>query len=234
MGFRLTASGTTYTRYIDIVDYPITSNLSSLFYIGTDSVSSSVNHGSTANATGGGVNITYFPGYGLFAGANTNINSYLQTSDPNNSSSDMTLCALVARQDINGRTIWGTYNAAVDGASLIYLGASLGNGTLVTGAFANAAPDTKFYFQAMLISGTSLIPYTGIDGQLVAGVAMTATRVQSASAARIGGGYANGSFNGVLKISAVSKHTRALSLSELAEVYFYFKSRATKLGLTVS
>lgn len=234
MGMRLTVPGTIFSRYVDIVKYPITSQLTSLFLLGTDAASSKSNHGSGADATSGGGSITYASGYARFGGLNTNIDSYLQTTDLDNASDDMTLIALVQREDSGNRIIYGSYNGITDGASLEAAAAYVANGALIGGAYAKARPDDKFYFQAMTISGSTVIPYTGIGGELVAGTPVSATRTKSANGARIGGGYANGSWAGALKISAVAKHTRALTTAELAEVYAYLKSRAVKLGLSVS
>lgn len=233
MGLRLTVPGVTFSRYVDIVDYPVLDHLTSLFYLGDDLASSRVNHGSGPDATGG-ANVVFSSGYGRFTGGHTDANNCIVTSDLDNASDDMTLIALAQREDTANRGIFGAYNGITNGASLENAAAYTGTGSLVSAVYAKPRPDDKFYFQAAIWSGTSVIPYTGIDGELVAGTPATATRVQSTNAARIGGGYANGTWVGAIKISAVSKHTRALTTPELSEVYAYFRSRATKLGLSVA
>lgn len=233
MGLRLTVPGVVFSRYVDIVDYPIRTDLTSLFYLGTDSVSSKVNHGSGANAVGG-ANLAFNTGYAAFTGGHTDANNCLVTTDLDNASSDLTLIALVQRVDSGNRCILGAYNGVSNGASLENAAAYTGTGSLIGASYAKARPDNKFFFQAATWDGTTVIPYTGIDGELVAGTPATAVRVGSSNAMRIGGGYASGAWNGVVNISAVAKHTRALTTEELSEVYAYFKSRAVKLGLSVS
>lgn len=236
MGLKITVPGVSFTNYVDIVEYPVTDALTSLFLLGTDSVTSVINHGSGADATGGGANITYGAGYARFAGQNTNLASYFQTTDLDNASNDMTLISLVMREDSNDRAVFGSYNAATNGASIGNTGAYTGNGALSVGTWAKAAPDTKYYMHAMTVnhSGATTVPYTWVDGIAVMGTPIAAARTQSSNGARIGGGYANSSWAGVNRISAAVKHTRILTLDELQQVYTYLKYRATSLGLEVS
>lgn len=233
MGLRLTVPGVNFSRYVDIVDYPVRDQLSSLFYIGDDLASSRVNHAGGDNATGG-ANVSFGAGYGRFTGGHTDANNCISIGDLDNSSTDMTLIALVQREDAGNRGILGAYNGITNGASLENAAAYTGTGSLVGATYAKPRPDDKFYFQAGVWNGTTVIPYTGIDGELVAGTPATAARVLSSNASRIGGGYSSGAWSGAVKISSAAKHTRALVPEELSEVYAYFKSRAIKLGLSVS
>lgn len=220
--------GSNFTRYVDIVEYPI-AGASSLFFLGDDAVASKENQGSGANATGG-ASVTYHDGYASFSGTHTTITNYLQTSDADNASADVSRLA-VYRRTVDGlRGVWGAYNGAGDG-SAIYSGGGAcgGGGALVTGALAINEMLADFLFQAVIIEGSVMRTYTGHDGRLVPGSAVAVTRAGSANTDRIGGGYA-GVSAGSLDIHAVAKHPFAITAEEALQVYVYLRSRAEKIG----
>lgn len=233
-GTKLVGVGLDATRYLRIVDYPIPTNLTSLFYIGTDEASSVVNEGSTADGTVGvtEANITYQTGYATFAGIHTTAGNFINTSDQDNASTNVTLAALFRKTDANFRAVWGTWNQGIEGITLTTTGFSAGEGAGLKTANYEYTAEDEWIFQAGVYDGSKLNVYTGFEDDLLLGTPTACVRQTATKVARIGGGHSLAS-TGVVDIAAVSKHTSALNIAQVKQIYLYFKQRAELLGLTV-
>ena len=239
MGTRLTVPGVEFTDYIDIVKYPVTDQLSALFYLGGSGAASKVNQASGGtNASDPGANVTFADYWGVFTGTHTTAANYMQTAELDNASLDLTLIAV--SKNAAERAVWGMFNGTGNGAAMLAsLAWAVASGSVGKSvAFAGSGlPDAAMQFRALSYTasgGGVMTAYHGAAGSLAtSSVGSIGDRVTQALGARIGGGY-NASYTGEVLVAAVAKHKKALSAGEIGLIYAYLRSRYAKLGVTVA
>lgn len=237
MGLRHTILDQSVTRYIDIVKYPVSDSLKSIFYLGTSSAACMVNWapGGVA-ASRVGTSVSHLTGYSTFAGAEGGSN-IIDTADYDDASAAVTKIALFSNSGT--KTAYGIYS----GNNVFVVTAAdaraYGGGALKTLGYAGTPPtyaSPPFYFKALGYDPTEQIlrSYRGIDGVIyVSEIALTAPRATAHTIETIGG-TGNAAFTGTLNIAAIAKHHKHLSVDQLTLIYAYWRFKFTKLGLVVA
>ncbi|KUR71185.1 hypothetical protein AQZ52_10970 [Novosphingobium fuchskuhlense] len=239
MGLDIIVPGVTFSNYVDISAYPVTTNLSSLYYLGVDANTSKTNQipGGGADATVG-ANVTFAAGYATFSGDPTAAANFIQTNDLDSASTDFTRIAIFQKMDTTDRPVWGQWNSGVSGSGFLQtLSHVVASGpTLVSRTLYGSAAQTAFVFVAQKYTGGVLSTYTANGGVLAAAVTNSAaSRVtNSAVAERIGGSAGSAVFSGTSRIAMVSKHRSALTDAQIADIFNFCKLVMTKRGLVLS
>ena len=147
MGLDIIVPGVTFSNYVDISAYPVTTNLSSLYYLGVDANTSKTNQipGGGADATVG-ANVTFAAGYATFSGDPTAAANFIQTNDLDSASTDFTRIAIFQKMDTTDRPVWGQWNSGVSGSGFLQtLSHVVASGpTLVSRTLYGSAAQTAF------------------------------------------------------------------------------------------
>jgi len=233
-GTSIRLPGSTFAQWVDIVDYPVTDDLTTLLTPRVNLTQSLVNDGSgpDATTTGGGSGITFDDASGIFSGNTSDTANSFTVADLDNASTPQTLTAVFLKTALAAsfRPVWGTYNGGTNGFSLTVRGAGIGTGALVESTWPADMID-QYIFYAATYSGGVMKSYMGNGGDLQQVPDVAGVKVSSANGARIGG-YA-GAFTPTVHVGMASKHTSELSRAELLEIYQYATSLMAGAGETL-
>lgn len=242
MSLRLIIPGVSFTYYNDIVGYPVSDSLTSLYMIGdneADSLVNLVSGQSEATVTG---SITYGDYHGVFSGEGES--NYIEIPDRDDKT-DVTLISVfkmptvLSSSPAVGRVIFGAFYGTKAGTSMFHFGAYSSDGT--TGAktmFANPVPASETYFRmkAITVSSSAVTTYDASSG--VVSQTNTAARTRAANTLRnlrVGGNYGPiPGYDDTAHIAMVSKHDAALTIEQLQLIYTYLRKYYTNRSVAIA
>ena len=243
MGLQIIVPNASFSYYADIVSYPVPDGLTSLFFLGGSAAASIINHAPGGVAAVEVGTVGYFDQYAEFTGNGPD--NHLQTEDLDDST-NITHIAVRRLPDPlgtapSGRSIFSHFGSTpAAGMSMMHSFASCSNGAggsaapkFIPGVSVGSEPN--FAFRAAIISGDSIKAYASIAGVVTEGETGTLARSTDLTHPyRIGGDYhAAAGYQDRALIAMVAKHTVALSLVQLQQVYDFLKYRYARRGLVV-
>lgn len=232
-GLKITVPGANFSKYVDIIQYPVAQDLSSLFFLGGDAVASGNNLApGFPDAPAVGANITYQPGYALFTGAPLTAANFIRTSEFDNDSAAFTRVAVYQNMSNIQRAVFGLFAGASTGSGILSNQSFIATGSAVLGpTLYGTAIAPSFRFVAQTYSGTTLTTYTARGGELLAQTTTGTRAANVGTADRIGGEASSNTFSGDLRVASVAKHRSALTANQIALIYAFYRLEMARKGL---